>query len=78
DLATERDANRLTRAGITSAAITTGTACHLDAQMVHRALHGPLGAAVDRADFFFIENVGNLVCPAIYDLGQAKNIVALS
>ena len=78
DLATERDANRLTRAGITSAAITTGTACHLDAQMVHRALHGPLGDAVDHADFFFIENVGNLVCPAIYDLGQAKNVVALS
>jgi len=78
DLATERDADRLTKAGITSAAITTGTACHLDASMVHHALHGPLAAAVERADFFFIENVGNLVCPAIYDLGQVKNVVALS
>ena len=78
DLATQRDADRLAKAGIPSAAITTGTACHLDAAMVHHALHGPLAAAVDQADFFFIENVGNLVCPAIYDLGQTKNVVALS
>lgn len=78
DLATQRDADRLARAGIPSAAITTGTACHLDASMVHHALHGTLAAAVDRADFFFIENVGNLVCPAIYDLGQVENVVCLS
>lgn len=78
DLATERDADRLKKAGIPSAAITTGTACHLDAQMVHRVLHGALASAIDQADFFFIENVGNLVCPAIYDLGQAKNVVVLS
>jgi hydrogenase nickel incorporation protein HypB len=78
DLATERDAERLAKAGIRSAAITTGTACHLDASMVHHALHGPLAAAVAAADFFFIENVGNLVCPAIYDLGQVRNVVCLS
>ena len=78
DLATTRDADRLARAGIPSAAITTGTACHLDAAMVHRALHGAVGEAAMRSDFFFIENVGNLVCPAIYDLGQRANVVALS
>ncbi len=78
DLATTRDADRLGRAGIPSAAITTGTACHLDAAMVHHALHGAVGEAAMRSDFFFIENVGNLVCPAIYDLGQRANVVALS
>jgi hydrogenase nickel incorporation protein HypB len=79
DLATSLDAERLARAGVPSAPITTGTACHLDAAMVHHALHdGPLAAAVNACDVFFIENVGNLVCPAIYDLGQAANVVALS
>jgi hydrogenase nickel incorporation protein HypB len=75
DLATDNDAVRLRSAGITALAITTGSACHLDAQMVHKALHvAPWRAA----DYLFIENVGNLVCPAIYDLGQAANVVALS
>jgi len=75
DLATENDASRLQAAGIPSWTITTGTACHLDAGMVHRLLHG----LPERAfDMFFIENVGNLVCPALYDLGQARNVVALS
>jgi hydrogenase nickel incorporation protein HypB len=75
DLATDHDAARLERAGIPSLAITTGSACHLDAKMVHRALHDlPIA---DR-DALFIENVGNLVCPAVYDLGQAVNVVALS
>ena len=79
DLATSLDAERLARAGIPSAPITTGSACHLDATMVHHALHDPrLGPAVDGCDLFFIENVGNLVCPAIYDLGQAANVVVLS
>ena len=79
DLATALDAERLTRAGIASAPITTGSACHLDAKMVHHALHDPhLGPALDRCDVFFIENVGNLICPAIYDLGQAANVVVLS
>ena len=79
DLATTHDADRLAKAGIPSAAITTGTACHLEASMVDRALHGSdAGAAIHGCDFFFIENVGNLVCPAIYDLGQRANVVALS
>jgi hydrogenase nickel incorporation protein HypB len=75
DLATDHDGARLRSAGIPSLSITTGTACHLDAHLVHEALHkldaGPV-------DLLFIENVGNLVCPAIYDLGQAANVVALS
>jgi hydrogenase nickel incorporation protein HypB len=75
DLATDNDARRLEAAGIPSRAITTGQACHLDAELVHRSLHGfDLGGA----DVFFIENVGNLVCPAIYDLGQRANVVVLS
>jgi hydrogenase nickel incorporation protein HypB len=75
DLETDNDARRLTKAGIPARAITTGTGCHLDAELVHKAVHGfPLSAL----DVFFIENVGNLVCPAIYDLGQAANVVALS
>ena len=75
DLATDNDAVRLRTAGISAAPITTGTACHLDAQMVHRGLHAMPWRDVD---YLFIENVGNLVCPAIYDLGQAANVVALS
>ena len=75
DLATDRDAQRLRHAGIPSEAITTGNACHLDADMVHEALHH---VPWRETDVFFIENVGNLVCPAIYDLGQAFNVVALS
>ncbi len=75
DLATDRDAERLRGAGIPSCSITTGSACHLDARLVHRALHELDGGP---ADLLFIENVGNLVCPAIYDLGQAANVVALA
>jgi hydrogenase nickel incorporation protein HypB len=75
DLETERDADRLRAAGIPARAITTGSACHLDAGMVHAALHDP---ALQGARLLFVENVGNLVCPAIYDLGQAFNIVALA
>ncbi len=75
DLATDNDAARLRQAGIESRAITTGTACHLDARLVHDALHQ---LEWRQADVLFIENVGNLVCPAIYDLGQAANVVALS
>jgi hydrogenase nickel incorporation protein HypB len=75
DLATERDADRLRAAGITATSITTGSACHLDAGMVHRALHH---FPWQELDYLFIENVGNLVCPAIYDLGQDANVVALA
>lgn len=75
DLATERDAERLRAAGIPAMSITTGSACHLDAAMVHRALHDFPAVPLD---IFVIENVGNLVCPAVYDLGQNANVVALS
>ena len=75
DLATDHDAERLRTAGIVARSITTGSACHLDAGMVHRALHD---FPWRELDYLFIENVGNLVCPAVYDLGQAVNVVALS
>ncbi|MCP3963247.1 MAG: hydrogenase nickel incorporation protein HypB [bacterium] len=75
DLATDNDARRLDAAGIPSEAITTGSACHLDARLVHRALHDLPWRDLD---LLFIENVGNLVCPAIYDLGQEVNVVALA
>ena len=75
DLETERDAERLRAAGIPAVAITTGTACHLDAKMVHHALHR---FPWQDLDVLVIENVGNLVCPAVYDLGQAANVVTLS
>ena len=75
DLATERDADRLRNAGIAARSITTGSACHLDAQMIHHALHH---FPWRELDYLFIENVGNLVCPAVYDLGQDVNVVALS
>ena len=75
DLETHRDAERLAAAGIPSLPITTGSACHLDAEMVHRALHDfPL----EGIDVLAIENVGNLVCPAVYDLGQHASVVALA
>lgn len=76
DLATDNDARRLEAAGIPSGAITTGQGCHLDAALVHHALHHL--EAWKEADILFVENVGNLVCPAIYDLGQEANVVALS
>lgn len=75
DLETERDAERLRAAGIPARAITTGSACHLDADMVHDALHDE---HLHETDVLFVENVGNLVCPAVYDLGQAFNVVALA
>jgi len=75
DLATDHDARRLAAAGIRAHSITTGSACHLDAGMVHRALHHLPWSDLD---YLFIENVGNLVCPAVYDLGQAANVVVLA
>src|SRR6187397_20876 len=75
DLATDNDAVRLKAAGIRAASITTGSACHLDAAMVHHALHHLPWRDLD---YLFIENVGNLVCPAVYDLGQHANVVVLS
>ena len=75
DLATENDAVRLRRATPNVKQITTGTVCHLDAQMVEKSL---ASWRLDRIDFLFIENVGNLVCPSSYDLGEAAKIVLLS
>jgi hydrogenase nickel incorporation protein HypB len=75
DLATENDAARIRACGVPAVQITTGNACHLDAQMVHDALHDlPLAGL----DILFVENVGNLVCPASFDLGVHRNITLLS
>jgi hydrogenase nickel incorporation protein HypB len=75
DLATENDAARLKRATPNVRQITTGTICHLDAQMVQTALEP---WRLDAIDFLFIENVGNLVCPSSYDLGEELRFVLLS
>ena len=75
DLATDNDAARLRKAGMRSGAIETVQACHLDAEMIHRELHH---FDLDGVEYLFIENVGNLVCPAVYDLGQHANVVVLS
>lgn len=75
DLETENDAERIRTHGVPAVQITTGSACHLDAHMVHDALHR---LDLDQVDLLFIENVGNLVCPASFDLGQHRNITLLS
>ena len=75
DIQTERDAERLRGHGFPALQITTGGTCHLDAAMVQRAL---AGLPLDDLDVLFIENVGNLVCPASYDLGEDTKIVVLS
>ena len=72
DLATERDAERLARAGVPVRQIVTGTVCHLEAEMVSRALEG---WRLDELDLLFVENVGNLVCPSSYDLGEGLRVV---
>ncbi len=75
DLATENDAARLARTQVPVKQIITGTVCHLDAAMIERALDG---WDLDGLDLLFIENVGNLVCPASYDLGEELRVVLLS
>jgi hydrogenase nickel incorporation protein HypB len=75
DLATENDAARLARSQAPVKQIITGTICHLEAAMVQNALDG---WDVGELDFLFIENVGNLVCPSSYDLGEDLRIVLLS
>ena len=75
DLATENDALRLSRSCSQVRQITTGTVCHLDAKMIAGALEG---WNLDNLDFLFIENVGNLVCPSSYDLGEQMRFVLLS
>jgi hydrogenase nickel incorporation protein HypB len=75
DLATENDAARLARSGVPVQQITTGTVCHLEAAMIRTALES---WDVRALDFLFIENVGNLVCPASYDLGENLRLVLMS
>ena len=75
DLETENDAERIRKHGIKAIQIATGSACHLDAHMIHQALHN---LELDDYDVVFIENVGNLVCPASFDLGQHHNVTLLS
>ena len=75
DLETDNDAARLARSRAPVRQITTGTVCHLDAAMVERALEG---WQLDALDILFIENVGNLVCPSSYDLGEDVRLVLLS
>jgi len=74
DIETERDAERIRAKGVPAWQITTGGACHLEARMIGRVL-GDVPAAID---FLFIENVGNLVCPASFDLGEDLRFVLLS
>jgi hydrogenase nickel incorporation protein HypB len=75
DLATDNDAQRLRESGAPVVQITTGTVCHLEAEMVSRAVQQlDLGGM----DLLIIENVGNLVCPASYDLGEDLRVVLLS
>ncbi|WP_309499853.1 hydrogenase nickel incorporation protein HypB [Sulfurovum sp.] len=75
DLETSKDADRLKAKGIPAMQIQTGSACHLDAFMVHKGLHE---LPLDELDVCFVENVGNLVCPAAYDVGTHLNIVLVS
>ena len=75
DLATENDAVRLARSQAPVKQITTGTVCHLEANMVHTALQD---WKLEELDFLFIENVGNLVCPSSYDLGENLRLVLMS
>jgi hydrogenase nickel incorporation protein HypB len=75
DIQTENDANRLRRFGFPVKQITTGGTCHLDASMIERRL---ADWDLDAIDLLLIENVGNLVCPSSYDLGEAAKIVLLS
>src|SRR5437763_2918361 len=75
DIQTENDANRLRRFGFPVKQITTGGTCHLDARMIERHL---ADWRLEEIDLLFIENVGNLVCPSSYDLGEAAKVVLLS
>lgn len=75
DLETNNDEKRIKEAGAKAYQITTGQSCHLDAFMVHKALHH---LDIKECDLLFIENVGNLVCPASYDLGEHLNVILLS
>jgi hydrogenase nickel incorporation protein HypB len=77
DLATENDARRLGESGAPVRQIVTGTVCHLEADMVEKAIDDA-GWDLNALDFLFVENVGNLVCPSSYDLGEHLRLVLLS
>jgi len=79
-LATDNDARRLRAAGLPAVQITTGQACHLEASMVQRAVDAleAQGQPLAQLDLLLIENVGNLVCPAAYDLGESLRLVLLA
>ncbi len=86
DIETERDADRIRAKGVAAVQLTTGGACHLDAPLVHKGLHAledqansnrePAGGK--KYDLIFIENVGNLVCPATFYLGEHKRVILVS
>ena len=75
DQQTTRDAERIEKSGAPSIQINTGTGCHLDARMVHLALKK---LEVENHSLLFVENVGNLVCPALFDLGESKRVIVIS
>ncbi len=75
DQATQNDATRIRQAGGVATQINTGSACHLDANMVHQALHG---LDLNPQSFLMIENVGNMVCPTAFDLGERAKIAVVS
>lgn len=78
DLETDNDARRLAASGAPVRQINTHGICHLDAEMIGKHLDGWEGVALSGLDYLFIENVGNLVCPSSYDLGEAIRVVLLS
>ena len=86
DIETERDADRIRAKGVAAVQLTTGGACHLDAPMVHKGLHALEDQANEKKeghtdkkyDLIFIENVGNLVCPATFYLGEHKRVILVS
>ncbi len=80
DLATDNDARRLQAAGLAAVQITTGQACHLEASMVAEGLHrlAHQGISLAQLELLVIENVGNLVCPGAYDLGESLRVVLVS
>jgi hydrogenase nickel incorporation protein HypB len=75
DQETARDAERIRATGVPAFQINTGTGCHLDAEMLKAGIHA---LAPPRRSLLFIENVGNLVCPAMFDLGERAKIVVMS
>jgi hydrogenase nickel incorporation protein HypB len=79
DIETERDAERIRAKGVPVIQLTTGGACHLDAAMTHKGFHQlQKEKGGDAIELLFIENVGNLVCPATFDLGEHRRVVLVS